>query len=118
MSSANPYQPIEQINPAPAYQRAYRTMHMKSINPLSAAKVLGLFYVILGLIAGLFLAVVAGVGAAAGGNGMQGAGAAVGMIIFMPVVYGIGGFIGGALAALLYNLVAKIAGGIEFDVEG
>ncbi len=77
-----------------------------------------MFYVILGLIAGLFMGVLAGIGAAAGGNGMQGAGAAVGMIIFMPAIYGIGGFIGGALAALLYNLVAKIAGGIELDVEG
>ncbi len=43
MSSANPYQPSEQFNPAPTYQQTYRTLHMKAINPMSAAKVLGCF---------------------------------------------------------------------------
>jgi hypothetical protein len=35
----------------------------------------------------------------------------------MPVLYGILGFIGGAILALLYNLFARLAGGFELELE-
>jgi len=41
----------------------------------------------------------------------------VALLIFLPIIYGIFGFIFGALAAAVYNLVAGIVGGIEIDVE-
>jgi hypothetical protein len=38
-------------------------------------------------------------------------------LIFLPIIYGVVGFIGGVIAALIYNLVAKGIGGIEFTTE-
>ena len=38
-------------------------------------------------------------------------------VIFLPVIYAIFGFIGGVIAAFIYNLVAKWTGGIEFTTE-
>ena len=39
-------------------------------------------------------------------------------MIGIPIVYSIVAFVGGALAALLYNLFANFVGGIEIEVEG
>jgi hypothetical protein len=39
------------------------------------------------------------------------------MLIFLPIMYGVAGFIFGAIAAALYNLIAGVIGGIEIDVE-
>ena len=36
------------------------------------------------------------------------------LIIFIPVIYAILGFIAGIIVAFIYNLVAKWTGGIEF----
>jgi hypothetical protein len=38
-------------------------------------------------------------------------------LIFLPIIYAVIGFIGGVIAALIYNLVAKWTGGIEFTTE-
>ncbi len=37
--------------------------------------------------------------------------------IFMPIIYGVMGFVGGIVAAALYNLFARWIGGIEVEVE-
>ena len=41
----------------------------------------------------------------------------LGFGIFMPVLYGVMGFIFGVLMAVVYNLVARWIGGIEVEVE-
>jgi hypothetical protein len=41
----------------------------------------------------------------------------VGAVIFLPIFYGIIGFVGGLISALLYNLIARLVGGIELEVE-
>ena len=38
--------------------------------------------------------------------------------VFYPIMLGIGGFIGGALMGLLYNLAAKRTGEIELKFGG
>jgi len=38
-------------------------------------------------------------------------------IVFVPIIYGVIGFIIGVIGALLYNLVAKWVGGIEIELE-
>ncbi len=39
-------------------------------------------------------------------------------MIGLPVFYGMLGFIMGAIAALVYNILAGMAGGIKFELEG
>jgi hypothetical protein len=39
------------------------------------------------------------------------------MIVVLPIMYGIFGFIGGAISAVLYNLVADRFGGLEIDLK-
>lgn len=93
------------------------------IGVLSLAKMLAVTYAFLGLFFGgvlsLFAVMGAAVGSAAGGDG--GGIAAmlfgVGAVIVLPIVYGCLGFVGGLIMAPLYNLVAKVVGGIEIELE-
>jgi len=93
---------------------------IKRIAPLKTGIVLGVLYALLSLIAVPFLLIAgAGIAAAARQNGTAvpfafifGAGA-----LFLPVLYGVMGFITGVIAAAVYNLVAKMTGGIEVTVE-
>jgi len=39
------------------------------------------------------------------------------MVIVLPIVYGVGGLIGGLIMGGLYNLISKWVGGLEFDFE-
>ncbi len=45
------------------------------------------------------------------------AGIMFGMGLFMPVIYGVLGFVIGVVGAAIYNLVAGWIGGIEVEVE-
>jgi RsiW-degrading membrane proteinase PrsW (M82 family) len=40
-----------------------------------------------------------------------------GSVIFLPIFYGILGFVLGLITALLYNLVARMVGGIQIELE-
>ncbi len=42
----------------------------------------------------------------------------IGMMIGLPIFYGVLGFIMGAIGALIYNGVAGIVGGMKFELEG
>jgi hypothetical protein len=42
----------------------------------------------------------------------------IGFMIGLPIVYTIVGFVGGAIAALVYNLAAGMIGGVKFELEG
>lgn len=95
------------------------------IGPLSVAKMLAVTYAFLGLFFGgvisLFALMGAAVGGAAGGDSASGGIAAmlfgVGAVIILPVVYGCLGFVGGLIMAPLYNLVARVVGGIEIELS-
>ena len=97
-------------------------MVLKSVGVLSAAKIVGLMYAILGLIMGLmFAAVFAMVPMGDPGSSemptwlapMFGTGA----ILIMPVFYGCMGFVGGAIAAVVYNGLSGMMGGLELKLE-
>lgn len=103
-------------------------MTIRRFGVLSVAKMYGLlmflfgliFGVIYGLILIVFGAAISAMGpgrdAAAGGIGTVAMG--VGMMIGLPLFYGILGFIMGAIGALIYNVVSGIIGGVKFELEG
>ena len=93
-------------------------MVIKRINVLKLAIFQGALMAAFGLLAGLFFLVFgsmfAKMGGGAGAAGMIGG---IGAVIFLPILYGVFGFIGGAIGAFVYNLVAGVVGGIELEVE-
>jgi hypothetical protein len=100
------------------------TRRIKRIAPLQAGKMLAVVYGCLGLIFLPFFALAGMLGAfAQHAQSDQTAPAALvggimlGMGIFMPIIYGVMGFIFGVLGAALYNLVARWIGGFEVEVE-
>lgn len=101
-------------------------LRIKKIDILSAAKMYAVMGAIVGLIIGviyglftiLFGAMMLGMGkneamAAGGGSILMG----IVMMIAFPILYAIFGFISGVIGALIYNLFAKMVGGIEIEVE-
>lgn len=98
-------------------------MEIKRIGVLSVGKVFGVLYALFGLIFGAIFALFSLLGAATGAANSQGSEALVGLVfglgsvIFLPLFYGVLGFIFGLISALLYNGVARLIGGIEIEVE-
>jgi hypothetical protein len=96
-------------------------MHtIKSVGVLSVAKMMGAIYAAIGLIL-LPVFLVMGVASSVVPNqeGRNPFGLVFGVAfgLFAPVIYGVMGFVFGALSAFVYNLVAKWLGGIEFQVQ-
>ena len=98
-------------------------MVIKRIDPMSCAKVSGLLYAVIGLLIGACVSLVMmSIGSfvpqdeapAAGFISMMfGAGA----IVILPIFYGVLGFIGGAIVAFGYNVIAGWAGGLQIEVQ-
>jgi len=95
-------------------------MKITTVEPVSCGKMLGGVYAFLALIFGAFIALLSLMGVSLGGNRQGGILAlvmGVGAIVIFPITYFVFGFIGGILSALFYNIVAKVFGGIEINVE-
>ena len=97
---------------------------IKRIAPLQAGKMMGVLYACLGLIFLPFFALAGAVGAfaqhAQNSSGPPAAlmgGMMFGFGMLMPVIYGVFGFVGGIIMAVIYNLIARWIGGIEVEVE-
>lgn len=91
------------------------------VSPVQCGTVLAVLYGLFSLLIvpffllGTFLSMHAPRPAQAPHNPFDG-GLGIGFAIAIPVIYAILGFIFGILGALIYNLVARITGGIEFKV--
>jgi len=95
-------------------------MVIKRIGPVSCAKVVGTLYAILGLVMGAVFSLIAlagGFGSNTPGGGAFGTIIGVGSVIVFPVCYGALGFVASLTAAWLYNALAGMVGGIQFDVQ-
>jgi len=93
---------------------------IKKIGILSMAKFHALLFAILGLLLGLFIATLGPLFSAASavtGQSFPFAGLGFLAIIILPIMYGIMGFVGGAIGAVIYNLIARWIGGIEVEFE-
>ena len=87
---------------------------LKHIDPLQLGKVLATLYGCLSLIIVPFIIVISLVAANSGhGSAFPG----IILLIFVPVIYAVVGFVGGVIMAALYNLLAAFTGGIHFTLE-
>ena len=93
------------------------TKQLTRIGPLRAGIVLGVLYGIFSLIIMPFVLLAFFIGGKAGTATPAFFGFGLGFAIMLPVLYAAVGFIGGIIAAAIYNLVAKWTGGLEFEVR-
>jgi hypothetical protein len=91
---------------------------VKSVGVLSVAKIMGLVQACLGLIFAPFCLLIGVLGSVLGQQKTPFAGMfGIFFALFMPILYGVIGFLTGAIGALLYNLFARWVGGFELDIE-
>lgn len=101
-------------------------LRIKSLGVLSVAKMYAVMMLVMSLLISIPYGLVIMVfGAAALGTGDRGGMAAgggaivIGLLVMVgiPILYSIIGFIAGVIGALIYNLFASLVGGIEIEVE-
>ena len=94
-------------------------MRIRSIEPLSCGKMLGGVYAFIALLFGAIFSLISllGIGLAPREGSILAIVLGVGAVVIFPIVYFIIGLIGGILFALFYNVVAKVLGGVQFEVE-
>lgn len=102
-------------------------LRIRKLGILSVAKIYAAMMLVISLLIsipyGLFIIIFALSGATSigGQNGIAlgGGGVVFGLVLMIgiPIAYGVLGFIGGAIGALVYNLFAGLVGGIEIEVE-
>ena len=86
------------------------------VPPLQVAKVLGVLYVVLGIV--IFMPLVWIISMTTPESNPLGVGFGMGFMLILPVIYGCIGFIATLIGAALYNFVAGFVGGIEVELEG
>ena len=102
---------------------------IRRFNVFSVAKIQGFLAFVIGLLIGviygfafmIFGAAISSLAPQGDSQAMGGVGAIViGLVIMIavPILYSIIGFIGGAIGALVYNLAAGVVGGLKFELEG
>lgn len=105
-------------------------MMVRRVGIFSVAKIEGLLMFVVGLFIGVIYGLIfiifgttimASMAQRSGGDqALGGVGPIVIGIIMMiavPIFYGIMGFIGGAIGAIIYNIAAGIVGGIKLELE-
>ena len=95
-------------------------MVLRGFGVLSMGKFMAVMYAIIGLIFGVLIAAVSmiGGGMLGGDGGMMGMIGGFGLlsIVVLPLLYAIVGFIAGLIGGFLYNVTARLSGGIEMDL--
>ena len=97
-------------------------MIVKSLGVFSIAKISGISYALMGIILGIIISFFRlAEGGLANQQDMEGETFSMlfgaGAFFFLPMFYGVFGFISGALMAWVYNIGAKYVGGIEVEFE-
>jgi hypothetical protein len=95
-----------------------QTCTIRQFDVVSVAKFFSVLGVLWGFLMGVFVA------AGIGGMGYMmrtaglGFGAGIATLLGMVVIGAVAGFIGGAIIALVYNVVAGASGGVKMELEG
>jgi hypothetical protein len=90
---------------------------IKQFGIVSVGKFFAVFGLVWGFFMGIFLAIgIGGMSSAMGAHAL-GIGAGLFGLIIMTILGGVLGFIGGAIVAIIYNIVLGATGGIEMDLE-
>ncbi len=105
-------------------------LRIKKLGILSVAKIQAVMMLVLSLLIaipyGLIIIVISLIGGVGAGSqdGMSGlmvggGGVVMGIIVMIaiPILYAIMGFIAGVISALVYNIFAGLVGGVEIEVE-
>lgn len=95
-------------------------MIIRKIDIISAGKIGGIIAAAVGLLLGLFMLLFSSVfGSILGGDGggLLAIGGGVASVIILPILYGIFGFIGAVVHALIYNVAAGFVGGLRIETE-
>jgi len=94
---------------------------IQRFDPIQLGKVFALVYGGLALLIAPFMILFALLGAHSTQGMPQAGGIAgifgIGFAIMFPIIYAIAGFLGGIIGAFIYNIAAKIVGGIQVEVE-
>lgn len=102
-------------------------LRIRKLGVLSVAKMYAVMMLVISLLIaipyGFFIIIFSLIGAgSAGGDAalaLGGGGIVMGLVVMIvvPIMYALMGFIFGALGALIYNIFAGMVGGIEIEVE-
>jgi hypothetical protein len=97
---------------------------IREIGVLSLGKVAGIVYACIGLLVGMIVAFVSLLGGFAGmahdGGGAAGVIAmflGAGAVFVFPVLYGVLGALLGMIVAAIYNVAARLVGGVEITID-
>jgi len=115
----NPYRASVSTNSESQSSLASGRLTLRRVDIVSVGTTLGVLYAMLGLIIGLVAGglMAVGVTSSAGSAEMLGArtGGGIVIVVLAPIFYGVIGFIFGLILGFLYNLAARISGGIKFQ---
>jgi len=97
-------------------------MIVKRMGVLSMAKIYGVMMAGIGLVIGIplgLIMMIVGAASMTQSSGMGGVGIGIGLayIIFIPIFYGVFGFLLGGLSAFIYNVASGFIGGLELELE-
>lgn len=101
-------------------------MVIKRFGVFSSAKIYAVVMAGLGLVLGVPLGLLmivfgAAMMSSSWSGGAAGGGVGIGLGLFymvgLPIIYGIMGFVFGAIGALIYNMAARTIGGLEMELE-
>ena len=84
---------------------------LKSVNPVQLGLIQGIITGAIGLLFGIIVALIGSVAPRASFAMFGGLAA----IVFIPLFYAFIGFLGGLITALLFNLAAKVTGGVQME---
>jgi hypothetical protein len=95
-------------------------MELRSVEPLSVAKIMGAMYASMGLLFGCIFALIGLFAVPLSGNARQafpGVFFGIGAVIVGPIFYGCIGLVVGAVGGWLYNVFADLLGGVRVDLQ-